>query len=264
MDLKLKGKLALVSGSTKGIGFAIAKRLADEGARVVVNGRGEDSTRQAAEAIGSAAHPIAADLGTAAGVEGFVEKAKALGLPEILVNNLGIFEPGDFFELSDDAWQRFFEINVMSAVRLSRALMPGMLDAGWGRIVNISSESGLNIPKEMVHYGMTKTALLALSRGLAELTEGTDVTVNSVLPGPTWSEGVAEFVTELAEQKGMDVEKFKSEVFFREARPTQLLKRFTEPEEIATMVAYVVSPLASATNGGALRADGGTVKSIVP
>ena len=264
MDLKLDGKLAVITGSTKGIGFATARLMDAEGAKVVVNGRSADHVGEALEKLSDNAEGIAGDLSSSSGVDEFVSKVRKIGEPDILINNLGIFEPKDFFEITDEDWSTFFETNVMSGIRLSRAFMPGMLERGWGRIIFLSSESGLNIPSEMVHYGMTKTAQLAVSRGLAELTTGTGVTVNSVLPGPTWSEGVGGFVEELAEQEGMDTEKFVDEVFFKQARPTSIIKRFAEPEEVASMIAYVASPLSSATNGGALRVDGGTVKSIVP
>jgi NAD(P)-dependent dehydrogenase (short-subunit alcohol dehydrogenase family) len=264
MDLKLNGKLAVITGSTKGIGFATARLMDAEGAKVIVNGRSEEHVKEALGKLSDKAEGVAGDLASGSGVEDFIAGVRKIGDPDILINNLGIFEPKDFFEITDQDWFTFFETNVMSGVRLSRAFMPGMLERGWGRIVFLSSESGLNIPSEMVHYGMTKTAQLAVSRGLAELTTGTGVTVNSVLPGPTWSEGVGGFVEELAGQEGMDTEKFVDEVFFKQARPTSIIKRFAEPGEVASMIAYVASPLASATNGGALRVDGGTVKSIVP
>ncbi|WP_029897247.1 SDR family NAD(P)-dependent oxidoreductase [Desulfohalovibrio reitneri] len=264
MDLRLQGKLAVVTGSTKGIGLATARLLDQEGARVVINGRSRESVDQALTSFGKHASGVPADLSTAEGCADFVSHVKALGRPDILVNNMGIFEPKDFFDIPDEDWERFFRTNVMSGVRLARAFMPAMLERGWGRIVFLSSESAVNIPEEMIHYGMTKTAYLSIARGLAQLATGTDVTVNSVLPGPTWSEGVGGFVTELAEGEDMDVEEFKEEVFFEEARPTSILQRFTRPEEIASMIVYLCSPLASATTGGAIRADGGTVRSILP
>ena len=264
MDLKLNDTLAVITGSTKGIGFAVARLLAEEGARVIINGRSADDLDAALEKLPASARGVTGDLSTAEGVASFVDGVRMEGEPDILVNNVGVFEVKDFFEIPDEDWERFFQLNVMSGVRLSREFMPSMLERGWGRIVFVSSESGLNIPEEMIHYGMTKTAMLAVSRGLAQLTTGSEVTVNSVLPGPTWSEGVSSFVAEMAEQEDVDVETFREEVFFDEARPTSILKRFTRPEEIAAMVAYVCSPLASATNGGALRADGGTVRSILP
>jgi NAD(P)-dependent dehydrogenase (short-subunit alcohol dehydrogenase family) len=264
MDLELGDKLALISGSTAGIGFAIAQGLAREGARVLVNGRTEERVTAAVTAI-KQKHP-------AASVEGFagdLSLAKAADevigrFPdiEILVNNLSIFEPKPFTEISDDDWRRFYEVNVLSGVRLSRGLLPRMLKRDWGRIVFISSESALQIPAEMIHYGMTKTAQLAVARGLAELTAGTGVTVNSVLPGPTASEGVSDFVSKLAKDNNQTVEEFEK-LFFEKVRPTSLLKRFASTEEVANLVVYVCSPLASGTNGAALRVDGGVVRAIV-
>ena len=263
MKIDLSGKTALVTGSTSGIGHAIAKGLAGAGATVVVNGRAQARVDAAATAIsnavpGSKVSGIAADVSTAAGC-----KALIAALPEvdILINNAGIFEPKDFFEIPDEDWSRFFETNLMSGVRLSRAYLPDMLKRNWGRIVFISSESALNIPKEMIHYGTTKTAQLAVSRGLAEMTRGTAVTVNSVLPGPTMSEGVETFVKDLAKQSGQSVEEAASR-FIKQFRPTSLLQRFASVEEIANMVVYVASQQASATNGAALRAEGGIVQTI--
>ncbi|RII30995.1 MAG: oxidoreductase [Geobacter sp.] len=260
MDLKMNGKTALVSGSTKGIGLAIATKLAAEGARVIVNGRSESSLSAALEKIRNAvpgAQPIgfAGDLASAAVADQLIKLYPSL---DILVNNLGIYEPRPFEEISDDEWRRFFEVNVLSAVRLARAYLPAMRQRNWGRIVFISSESGVQIPAEMVHYGMTKTALLAVSRGIAETCAGTGITANAVLPGPTRSEGVNEFVTKMG--AGRPFEEFEDE-FFRTVRPTSLLKRFATTDEVASMVVYVCSPLASATTGAALRADGGVVKS---
>lgn len=263
MNIDLSGKIALVTGSTAGIGYAIAKGLADSGANVVLNGRSQAKLDAAvaklAEAVvGAKVGGIAADVSTAAGC-----KALVAALPEadVLINNAGIFEPKDFFEIPDEDWARFFEVNVMSGVRLSRAYMQGMLKRNWGRIVFISSESGLNIPKEMIHYGVTKTAQIALARGLAELTRGTAVTVNSVLPGPTLSEGVETFVKSLAKQNGQS-EAEAAANFVKQHRPTSLLQRFASVDEIANMVVYVASKEASATNGAALRAEGGIVNSI--
>jgi NAD(P)-dependent dehydrogenase (short-subunit alcohol dehydrogenase family) len=263
MKIDLKGKTALVTGSTSGIGHAIARGFAAAGADVVVNGRTQAKVDAAVAALakvaaGSNVRGVAADISTGAGC-----KAMVAALPEadILVNNAGIFEPKSFLDIPDEDWSRFFEVNVMSGVRLSRAYLPGMLKRNWGRIIFISSESALNIPKEMIHYGMTKTAQLAVSRGLAEMTRGTAVTVNSVLPGPTMSEGVEGFVKELAKQNGQSVEEAASR-FVKQFRPTSLLERFTSVEEIANMVIYVASKEASATNGAALRAEGGTINSI--
>jgi len=260
MDLELDNKLALVTGSTKGIGLAIATSLAREGARVIVNGRtvaGVTATAAAIQAAVPAARlePFAADLAEAAEVAALVKQFPAL---DILVNNLGIFEPKPFDQIPDEDWRRFFEVNVLSGVRLSRAYFSGMLQRNWGRIVFISSESGLQIPAEMIHYGMTKTAQIAVARGLAELTAGTGVTVNSVLPGPTRSDGVDEFVKQLS--GGRPFAEFEKE-FFEKVRPSSLLRRFATTEEVANLVTYVCSPRSAATNGAALRVDGGVVRS---
>jgi NAD(P)-dependent dehydrogenase (short-subunit alcohol dehydrogenase family) len=263
MKIDLSGKSALVTGSTSGIGYAVAKGLAGAGANVVINGRTQAKVDTAVAEIARAAPDckvagIAADVSTAAGSKTLVETLPDV---DILINNAGIFEPKGFFEIPDEDWSRFFEVNVMSGVRLSRGYLPGMLKRNWGRIVFISSESALNIPKEMIHYGMTKTAQLAVSRGLAELTKGTAVTVNSVLPGPTMSEGVEAFVKDIARQNGKSVEEAASQ-FVKQFRPTSLLQRFASVEEIANMVVYVASKEASATNGAALRAEGGIVQTI--
>jgi NAD(P)-dependent dehydrogenase (short-subunit alcohol dehydrogenase family) len=263
VDLELRGKLAFVSGSTAGIGLAIASRLAREGAEVVINGRTDERVRAAIAQIKKDARDanirgIAADLGSAKGCS---EVVRQLPRVDILVNNVGIFDPKPFEEITDEEWEKFFAVNVMSGVRLSRAYLPQMKKTNWGRIVFISSESGLQIPAEMIHYGTTKTAQLAIARGLAETCQGTAVTVNSVLPGPTASEGVSEFVSNLAAQNKITREEFEKE-FFKNARPTSILKRFIEPDEIANVVAFVCSPLAAAINGAAVRADGGVVRSI--
>ena len=263
MDLQLTGKTALVSGSTAGIGLAIAKELAQEGANVTINGRTAERVQHAMEEIG-AAHPkgkiggVAADLATAAGTEVLFQQLPQV---DILINNLGIFEPKEFSEISDAEWVRFFEVNVLSGVRLSRHYLPGMVRKNWGRIIFISSESALQIPVEMIHYGMTKTAQLAIARGLAESVAGTGVTVNSVLPGPTWSEGVGGFVNDMARRGKTSAEKVEKE-FFEKARPSSLLQRFATVEEVAAMVTYVASPRSSATNGASLRVDGGVLRSI--
>lgn len=262
MDLQLKGKLALVSGSTAGIGFAIANGLAREGARVIVNGRTKDRVNTVVERIRShdasaKVEGIAADLGSAAGSEEVVRRFPDV---DVLVNNLGIFEPKPFEQISDAEWFRFFEVNVMSGVRLSRAYLPSMKKRNWGRIVFISSESGVQIPVEMIHYGVTKTAQIAVARGIAETCAGTGVTCNAVLPGPTSSEGVDDFVESLASQGGQTRQQVEKE-FFEKARPTSLLKRFATPDEVAAMVVFVCSPLSAATNGAALRVDGGVVRS---
>jgi len=263
MKIDLSGKTALVTGSTAGIGFAIAKGLAATGAEVVLNGRSRARVDEAAAKLaravpGGKVHGLAADVSTAAGCK---ELVAALPQVDILVNNAGIFEPKSFFEIPDEDWSRFFEVNVMSGVRLSRSYLPGMLKRNWGRIVFISSESGLNIPTEMIHYGTTKTAQLAISRGLAKLTRGTGVTVNSVLPGPTMSEGVEGFVKDLARQNGQS-EAEAANQFVRQHRPSSLLQRFASTDEIANIVVYISSKEASATNGAALRAEGGIVDTI--
>ena len=264
MDLELNGKKALVTGSTAGIGFAIAKALAAEGAHVVVNGRTQPRVDAAVAAILKASprakvEGIALDLATRAGADALARKLPAV---DVLVNNLGIFEPKPFTAIPDEDWTRFFETNVLSGVRLSRHYLPGMLQRNWGRILFISSESGVQIPGEMIHYGVTKTAQIALARGLAETTAGTGVTVNSILPGPTGSEGVAGFVADLARARGIDAVQVERE-FFRDMRPTSLLKRFATPDEVAALVAFVASPRSSATNGAALRVDGGVVRAIL-
>lgn len=263
MKIDLTGKTALVTGSTAGIGLAIAKGLAGTGAEVVVNGRSQAKVDVAIAAIGKAipgakVKGVAADVSTADGCKALVA---ALPDVDILINNAGIFEPKGFFDIPDEDWERFFDVNVMSGVRLSRAYMQGMLKRNWGRIVFISSESGLNIPNEMIHYGMSKTAQLAISRGLAELTKGTAVTVNSVLPGPTMSEGVETFVKDLAKQNGQSLDEAASN-FVKQHRSTSLIQRFASVEEIANMVVFVSSKEASVTNGAALRAEGGIVQTI--
>ncbi len=263
MNIDLSGKRALVTGSTSGIGHAIARGLAAAGAEITVNGRTQTKVDAAIARLTKAVadakvRGIAADVSTAAGCRSLIA---ALPDVDILINNAGIFEPKDFVDIADEDWTRFFETNVMSGVRLSRAYLPGMLQRNWGRVVFISSESALNIPKEMIHYGTTKTAQLAISRGLAEMTRGTAVTVNSVLPGPTMSEGVETFVKNLAKQNGLSVEQAASN-FVKQFRPTSLLQRFASVEEVANMVVYVASKEASATNGAALRAEGGVVQTI--
>jgi NAD(P)-dependent dehydrogenase (short-subunit alcohol dehydrogenase family) len=260
MDLRLSDKLALVTGSTKGIGLAIATALAREGARVIVNGRSEPSVAAALAQIrevhaDAKVEGFAGDLATAAAASELLRRTPGV---DILVNNLGIFEPKAFEEISDEDWQRFFDVNVLSGVRLSRAYLPAMKRRNWGRVVFISSESGIQIPAEMIHYGTTKTAQLAVSRGMAETCAGTGVTVNAVLPGPTRSAGVEEFVGQLS--AGRPFAEFER-TFFETMRPSSLLKRFATPDEVANLVAYVCSPLSSATNGAALRVDGGVVRS---
>ncbi|MBU1361516.1 MAG: SDR family oxidoreductase [Gammaproteobacteria bacterium] len=261
MDLKLKGKLALVSGSTAGIGHAIAAALAAEGARVIVNGRSQASVDSACAQIqaapGGQVLGFAGDLSSAATAEALVAAHPGI---QILVNNLGIFEPKAFEDIPDVDWLRFFDVNVLSGVRLARLVLPAMKRVDWGRIIFISSESAVQIPAEMIHYGMTKTAQLAVSRGLAEAVAGTGITVNSVLPGPTRSRGVGDFVEALAKSDGKSADEVERE-FFATARPTSLIKRFETPEEIASLVAYIASPLSSGTTGAALRVDGGCTKS---
>jgi NAD(P)-dependent dehydrogenase (short-subunit alcohol dehydrogenase family) len=263
MNLELKDKLALVSGSTAGIGYAIAQVLAEEGARVIVNGRTAQAVESAVAALKAATGGdvlgFAGDLSQAAVAEEVAARHPGV---EILVNNLGIFEPKPFEDIPDADWQRFFDVNVLSGVRLARLYLPAMKKADWGRIIFISSESAVQIPAEMIHYGMTKTAQLAVSRGLAEAVAGTGITVNSVLPGPTRSRGVGDFVESLGAAQGKSFEDVERE-FFAKVRPSSLIKRFATPREVATLVAYVASPLASATTGAALRVDGGVVKSAV-
>lgn len=261
MNLNLDNKLSLVTGSTAGIGYAIATSLAREGARVVINGRSQASVDDAVVRIksdtGGNISGFTGDIGIDTIAEQLAEKFPDV---EILVNNLGIFEPMEFEDITDADWRRFFDVNVLSGVRLVRLFLPGMRRRNWGRIIFISSESAVQIPAEMIHYGMTKTAQLAVSRGLAEAVAGTGITVNSILPGPTKSRGVSEFVGSLAKAEGKSFEAFEKE-FFEKFRPTSLIKRFAKPEEVASLVTYIASPMASATTGAALRVDGGVVKS---
>jgi NAD(P)-dependent dehydrogenase (short-subunit alcohol dehydrogenase family) len=264
MDLKLAGKIALVTGSTAGIGLAIAKSLATEGAHVYVNGRTQERVDAAIAEIRSHATTskvdgVVADFSNSSGAEAVIAK---LPVADILVNNVGIFEPKPFAEIPDTDWYRFFEINVMSGVRVSRHYLAGMLKKNWGRILFISSESGVQIPAEMVHYGMTKTAQIAVARGIAESVAGTGVTVNSILAGPTESEGVGGFVDAMAKQQNKSKQEVEKE-FFEHVRPSSLLKRFATVDEVAAMVTYVASELSSATNGSALRVDGGVVRAIL-
>jgi NAD(P)-dependent dehydrogenase (short-subunit alcohol dehydrogenase family) len=260
MDLGLKDKLALVSGSTAGIGLAIATALAREGARVIVNGRAQPSVDAIIAKIegetGARVEGFAGDLTEAGPAE---ELARRFPDVEILVNNLAIFEPRPFEDIPDADWTRFFEANVLSGVRLARLYLPAMKAANWGRVIFISSESAVQIPAEMIHYGMTKTAQLAVSRGLAESLAGTGITVNAILPGPTKSRGLVEFIDAIKD-KETSFDAFEQQ-FFAHVRPTSLIKRFATPEEVASLVAYVASPLASATTGAALRVDGGVIKS---
>jgi len=264
MDLGLKAKLAIVSGSTAGIGFAIAATLAREGARIVINGRTPQRVSAAAERIrmelrGAEVTEAPADLGTAEGVGKLIEQVPSA---DILVNNLGIFDPKPFLEIPDSEWLRFYEVNVMSGVRLTRHYLPGMLERKWGRVIFISSESGQQIPAEMVHYGMTKTAQIAIARGIAESVPGSGVTVNSILAGPTASEGVGDFVQSMAKRRGVSPAQIEKE-FFETVRPSSLLKRFETAEEVAAIVAFVASTQSVGINGAAVRAGGGVVKSIL-
>jgi NAD(P)-dependent dehydrogenase (short-subunit alcohol dehydrogenase family) len=264
MNYQLTDKLCLVTGSTAGIGFAIAAALAGEGAEVIINGRTDDRVAEAMERI-KKLHPEAklrafgGDLSTVDEVDEVVERFPEV---DVLVNNLGMYEPKPFEKITDDDWRKIIEVNFFSGVRLSRAYLPIMLNHNWGRIIFISSESAVQIPKEMIHYGVTKTMQLALSRGLAETTIGTGVTVNSVLPGPTRSEGVEGFVKNMAKEQSKTPEAIEKE-FFQNIRPSSLIQRFATNEEVANLVAYVASPLSSATNGAALRVDGGVVRSIL-
>jgi len=264
MDFGLKDKTAVVSGSTAGIGFGIAVALAREGARVVLNGRTSarvESALQKTRTLVPGAHfsGVAADLGTKDGVSSFI---KQIPNADVLVNNLGIFEVKPFLEIPDEDWQRFFEVNVLSGVRLTRHYLPGMLKKNWGRVIFISSESGQQIPAEMVHYGMTKTAQIAIARGVAESIAGTGVTVNSVLVGPTASEGAGEFVDSFAKEKGITKAEVEKE-FFQSIRPSSLLKRFETTEEVAAVVAFLAGNQSITINGAAVRADGGVVRSIL-
>jgi NAD(P)-dependent dehydrogenase (short-subunit alcohol dehydrogenase family) len=263
MQIDLSGRTAVVTGSTAGIGFAIAKGLAEAGAAVVLNGRTQDAVSAAVARIsdavpGAVLRGVAADLGTA---EGCAALVAAEPLADILVNNVGVFGPQDFFEIPDEVWARFLDVNVMSGVRLSRAYLPRMIERGWGRVIFISSESGLNIPADMIHYGVTKTADLALSRGLAKRVAGTGVTVNAILPGPTLSEGVREMLRPALEASGRSAEELAAD-FVRANRPSSIIQRAATPEEVANLVIYVASPLSSATTGAALRVDGGVVDTI--
>ncbi|WP_419698430.1 SDR family NAD(P)-dependent oxidoreductase [Mucilaginibacter sp. NFX135] len=262
MDLQLKNKVALVTGSTAGIGYAIAKSLAAEGAKVYVNGRTEERVKAAVDQIkkdtgNNDIYGLTGDMANKGDIDQIISK-----LPEvdILINNVAIFEPKAFKDITDEDWLKFYEVNVLSGVRFSRAYFDKMLQKNWGRIIFISSESAIQIPEEMIHYGMTKTAQVAIARGLAELTKGSHVTVNSILPGPTRSEGAGAFLDALAAEKKLTAKEVETE-FFKTMRSTSLIQRFTSTDEIANLITYIASPLSSATNGALLRADGGVIKS---
>ncbi|MFE9360516.1 SDR family NAD(P)-dependent oxidoreductase [Streptomyces olivaceoviridis] len=266
MHIDLSGRTAIVTGSSQGIGFATALGLARTGARTVITGRDtarlEKALRRISDDVPGAAAvavAVAADLSTSEGAETLLAEVPAA---DILVNNLGIFEPKAFLDIDDAEWRRYFDVNVLSGIRLSRLYLPAMIERRWGRIVFVSSESALQIPPEMMHYGMTKTAQLAVARGLAEVCAGSAVTVNSVLPGPTNSEGIAGFVAELGAGSGLSLDEQVDE-FVREHRPTSLLRRAATPEEVANLIVYLSSPQASATTGAALSVDGGTRRSVV-
>ena len=264
MDLQLKNKVALISGSTAGIGFAIAKQLAAEGAHVIVNGRTSQrvdaAVKQIIEETGNTAVTgVVADFAKPEEIASLISQVPEV---DILINNVAIFEPKAFANIPDEDWLKFYEVNVLSGIRLSRAYFDKMLKKNWGRIIFISSESAIQIPEEMIHYGMTKTAQLAIARGLAELTKGTNVTVNSVLPGPTLSEGVGGFINGLAKDQQKTKEQVEDD-FFKTMRPTSIIQRFLSTDEVANMVVYLSSPLASATNGAAIRAEGGLLKGMV-
>ena len=264
MDLKIKDKLVFISGSTAGIGYATAARFLNEGAQVIINGRKQDTVDAAVEKLkaeikNANVSGIAADFSKVEDINSLLKK-----LPEvdILINNTGIFEPKAFADIPDEDWFKFFEVNVMSGIRLARQYFPKMLKKNWGRIIFISSESAVFIPEEMIHYGMTKTAQLAVSRGLAELTKGTKVTVNSILPGPTKSKGVSGFIEDLAKADNISVDEVEAD-FFKNMRPTSLIERFASVDEIANTIVYYSSELASATNGASIRVDGGLIRSIL-
>jgi NAD(P)-dependent dehydrogenase (short-subunit alcohol dehydrogenase family) len=264
MDLQLSKKTALVTGSTAGIGLAIARKLLEEGASVIITGRTNARIQVTIQQLKkqmpqASVSGVAVDFGKKAEIDALLKQVPDV---DILVNNVGIFEPKAFAQIPDEDWLRFYEVNVLSGIRLSRHYFPRMLQRNRGRIIFISSESAVQIPEEMIHYGMTKTAQLAIARGLAELTRGTEVTVNSILPGPTLSEGVGDFIESMAKQQNLTKEQMEQN-FFQSARPSSLIRRFASTEEVANMVTYIASPLASATNGAALRVDGGVVRSIV-
>jgi NAD(P)-dependent dehydrogenase (short-subunit alcohol dehydrogenase family) len=262
MDLQLNGKTALVTGATAGIGLEIARKLAVEGASVILTGRGQAKLDAAVESIrasgGARVSGVLADAATAEGAQALLSATHAV---DILVNNLGVYEAKAFADITDEDWRAIFDTNVLGGARLARAYFSGMLARNWGRIIFISSESAFATPGEMMHYGMTKTAQLSISRGLAQLTKGTNVTVNAVLPGPTRSEGIIDFLRSVSSDPNAPAEQIEAE-FFAKGRPNSLLQRMVEPEEVANLVAYVASPVSSATNGAALRVEGGLVNTI--
>lgn len=263
MDLRLKGKSAFISGSTQGIGFAIAQQLLHEGVSVTINGRQHSKTEQAKEKL-QKQYPqtntsaIVADFSKKDEVESLLEQLTDV---DILINNVGIFEVKPFQNITDEDWYNYFEINVLSSVRLSRKLLPQMIDKNWGRIIFISSESGVNVPENMIHYGATKSAMSAIANGLSKLTKGTEVTVNTILGGPTFSDGVAEVVEHIAHAQNLDLEQMKY-IILKQSAPDILLQRFINPAEIASLVTYLSSPLSIATNGTSLRADSGLLRMI--
>jgi NAD(P)-dependent dehydrogenase (short-subunit alcohol dehydrogenase family) len=263
MQIDLAGKTALITGSTEGIGYAIARQLARAGASVVINGRSEEKTARAAERLtgegaGGTVVAVAADVATAGGCDALVAKVPHV---DILINNAGIFQPLDFFEANDEVWDRHWQVNVMSAVRLSRAYLPGMQKVNWGRVIFIASESGFNIPVEMIHYGVSKTADIAVARGLAKRMAGTGVTVNSVLPGPTLSEGVEAMLAEERAKTGKPIEQVAAD-FVKKHRGSSIIQRAASVEEIANLVTYLASPLSSATTGASMRVDGGLIDTL--
>ncbi len=262
MDLKIKNKIALITGSTQGIGFATAKKLCEEGVNVIINGRNDKKVKSAVEKLKNLfpnlkIKGITADLKDNEGCSFLISKVPHI---DILINNLGIFEPKNFQDITEKEWLNMFNVNVMSGVRLSQHYLSNMINQDWGRIIFISSESAIQIPKEMIHYGMTKTAQISVSRGIAELTKGTNVTSNAIIVGPSKSEGVLQFIDELAKQTNQTFEEVEKD-FFKNVRPTSLIQRFANVEESANMIVYTASDLSSATNGAVLRVDGGVVQS---
>lgn len=263
MDLQMKNKLAVVTGSTSGIGKGIAESLLKEGAKVIVNGRKQDRVDQIVEELASygEVYGIAADLSEQEESKKFMEDVKKYGPVDILVNNMGMFEVKPFNEVTDEEWMKYFQTNVLSAVRLSREFLPQMLERDSGRVLNIASEAGVKPLSQMIPYSVSKGSMISLSRGLAEMTKGTNVTVNSVLPGPTWTEGVASFMKGAAAEENKDLEQFTKD-YFKDNEPTSLIQRFATVEEVANTVTYLASPLSSAINGSAQRVEGGIIRSI--